>query len=166
MIGDAKNMIRAVLSTLGLAMVFAVISLPLLPPDAARAGTADQTPEEKKAEWQGRYRSLLQNAARLRGNVETSRENYARAQRRNYPRGGARQQFIVDAENAQKELVGVKEAIAQIAVDARHASIPPNWLYEVEDEPITVSAPASPSDQQDEQEDRAGRNPLYFDEDK
>lgn len=165
MIGDAKNMIRAVLSILGLAMAFAVISLPLLAPDAARAGT-DQTLEEKKAEWQGRYRSLLQNAARLRSNAETSRENYARAQRRNYPRGGARQQFIVDAENAEKELVEVKEAIAQIAVDARHASIPPNWLYAVEDEPITVSAPASPSDQQDEQEERAGRNPLYFDQDK
>ena len=118
MTGDARNMIRAALSTLGLALALAVISLPLLPPDAVGAD-GEQSLAEQKAEWQGRYRGLLQNAARLRSNAQLSRENYARAQRRNYPRGGARQQFILDAEKAERELVEVKAQIEQIAIDAR-----------------------------------------------
>lgn len=162
MTGDVRNMIRAALSTLGLAIALAVISLPLLPPEAARAG-GEQSLAEKKAEWQDRYRTLLQNAARLRSNADASRENYARAQRRNYPRGGARQQFILEAENAEKELVEVKEEIAQIAIDARHAAIPPSWLYEVDDEPISPTPAASASGQHDKQEERAGRNPIHFD---
>ena len=65
----------------------------------------------------------------------------------------------------------VKEELAQLQVDARHDSIPKNWLYEVEEEPITSGPPASASQNaaadDDDQDDREGRNPLYFeDEDK
>lgn len=154
-------MMRFLVSTLGMILALYAISLPLLAPDDAKAGTA-QTLLEQKAQWQDRYRTLLRDAARLQYNAEISRENYARAQRRNYPRGGARQQFILDAENAEKELVGVKEEIAQIFVDARRDAIPTVWLYEVDDEPITIAPPASASEEDDD--DRAGRNPLYLPE--
>ena len=159
-------MIRTALSTFGLAVALLAFGLPLFISDVAVAQD-ESALAQQKAEWQDRYRTLLRNQALLRSNIEISRENYARAQRRNYPRGGARQQFIIDAENAEKELVVVKEEIAQIAVDARHAGIPPNWLYEVEDEPLTAAPPASVSDDSDEkndEEDRAGRNPIYFED--
>jgi len=170
MIGDSKKMIRTLVSTLGMAIALCVIGLPILTPSAAEAQTGAQpTLEEQKAEWQNRYRSLLQNQARLHHNAQMARENYARAQRRNYPRGGARQQFLIDADDAEKELVTVKEEIAQIHVDARHASIPQNWLYDVEEEPITMGPPAASatnngSADADAEEDRAGRNPLYFED--
>jgi hypothetical protein len=150
-------MIRALISTLGLAIAVCAVSFPLLASDHAQADTFAQ-----KSEWQERYRSLLRNAARLEDNVAKSRENYARAQRRNYPRGGARQQFIIDADEAEKELVTVKAEIEQIFVDARHNAVPTNWLYEVDDEPIMPAAPASVSDGESDEDDRAGRNPLYF----
>ena len=170
--GDVSKMIRALTSTLGLAIALCVIGLPILASITAQAQAgAEPTLEEQKADWQGRYRSLLQNEARLHHNAQMARENYARAQRRNYPRGGARQQFLVDADDAEKELVTVKEELAQLQVDARHDSIPKNWLYEVEEEPITSGPPASASQNaaadDDDQDDREGRNPLYFeDEDK
>ncbi len=154
-------MMRFLVSTLGMILALYAISLPLLAPDDAKAGTT-QTLLEQKAQWQDRYRTLLRDAARLQYNAEISRENYARAQRRNYPRGGARRQFILDAEHAEKELVGVKEEIAQIFVDARRDAIPTVWLYEVDDEPITIAPPASASEEDDD--DRAGRNPLYLPE--
>jgi hypothetical protein len=93
-----------------------------------------------------------------------ARENYARAQRRNYPRGGARKQFLIDAEEADKQLVLVKEEIAQLNTSARHASIPQNWFYEVEEEPITYGAPAASasSDDRNGEDDDGGRNPLYL----
>ena len=160
--GDAKNMIRTALSTFGLAVALLAFGLPLLICDVALAQDESELAQQK-TEWQDRYRTLLRNQALLRSNIAISQENYARAQRRNYPRGGARQQFLIDADNAEKELVVVKEEIAQISVDARHAGIPPNWLYEVEDEPLTAAPPASVSDEKNDEEDRAGRNPLYFD---
>jgi hypothetical protein len=169
MIGDVKKMSRILVSTLGLAILLCLIGLPILTPSSAQAQTGAQpTLEEQKAEWQDRYRSLLQNQARLHHNAQMARENYARAQRRNYPRGGARQQFLIDAEDAEKELVTVKEEIAQISLDARHASIPQNWFYAVEEEPLTFGPPAASATNNgsnaDAEEDRAGRNPLYFED--
>ena len=161
--GEAKNMIRTALSTFGLAVALLAFGLPLFISDVAVAQD-ESALAQQKAEWQDRYRTLLRNQALLRSNIEISHENYARAQRRNYPRGGARQQFIIDAENAEKELVVVKEEIVQIAEDARHAGIPPKWLYEVDDEPLTAAPPASASDEKNDEEDRAGRNPLYFED--
>ena len=167
--GDVSKMIRAIYSTLGLAIALCVIGLPILASTTAQAQAgAEPTLEEQKADWQGRYRSLLQNEARLHHNAHMARENYARAQRRNYPRGGAREQFLIDADDAEKELVTVKEELAQLQLDARHEAIPKNWLYDVEEEPITSGPPASASrNAAADQDDREGRNPLYFeDEDK
>jgi hypothetical protein len=118
--------------------------------------------------WQARYRGLLHDRVRLNSNIEKSIKNYAQAQRRNYPRGGAREQFRIDAEDARNELAATEEAIEQILVDARRAGVRPGWLYEVEDEPIEASrsaAPASTEVNSKDDEDRAGRNPIYFQDD-
>jgi len=164
MIGDANKMLRAIVSTLGLAIALYAISLPLLTPDDAQADT-EQALLDQKAQWQDRYRSLLRDAAHFEQSAKKSRENYARARRRNYPRGGARQLFILEADEAEKKLVIVKDEIAQLIVDARRNAIPTNWRYEVEDEPVTLASPANASeDDGDGEDDRAGRNPLYFDD--
>lgn len=141
-----------------LACLLAFGAADLLPLAAGPASA--QTEEELlklKANWQERYRRLLTNRAILKNNVAKARKNYAQAQRRNYPRGGAREQFLLDAAAAEKELVGVEEEIEQIFVDARREGIVPGWLYEVDDEPIAVPAAADGAD--DAPDD--GRNPLY-----
>ena len=134
----------------------------LAAPVLARAETEEEL-MQKKQEWQDRYRKLRQEAARLERNAANARESYARAQRRNYPRGNALAQYLVDAENAEKELAKVKAELNGIFDEARREGIPPGWLYAVEDEPIDVPAPAaaggaSPGATDD---DDGGRNPLY-----
>jgi hypothetical protein len=158
------KMIRTSISILGLALLLCTASFSISMTASAQTAAAD--PAEQKDAWQSRYRRLLQDSARLAYNAEISRENYARAQRRNYPRGGARQQFLVDAEAADKELVDVKKEIEKILLEARHEALPPNWRFQVEDEPIDRPSPASASDEDDSAADRAGRNPLYLDDDK
>ncbi len=147
----------------GLVLMLAVAGGALLMADVAGAQTPEQELEQK-AQWQERYRVLLQTQETLRSNAEKSRDNYARAQRRNYPRGGARQQFILDAEKAEKELVKVKAETEEMLDQARREAIPQNWFYEVDDEPIQPLPAASTTDGQGTAaaQDREGRNPLYF----
>jgi hypothetical protein len=153
------------LLSLGLALA---MGLPT-PLPAVAADSADEQVdefEELKQEWQGRYRQQLQEAARLRRNAAQARENYSQAQRRNYPRGGARQQFLLDADEAERDLEKVEAGLEQTISEGRLAGALPGWFDEVDEEPIMVSEPAAPSDGMDARpEDREGRNPLYFDQD-
>jgi hypothetical protein len=151
-------MTRRIVSILAMALLL-VGSLAL--PAATQNAKPQQSLAERKAEWQERYRRLLLDASRLEQNAAGARENYARAQRRNYPRGGAREQFLIDAATAEKELEKVKQKIEAIFVEARREAIPPNWLYEVEDEGVTWTSPASQSSADVDD----GRNPLYADDD-
>lgn len=115
-----------------------------------------------KAEWQGEYRGLLQEALRLRTNATNARRNYAEAQRRNYPRGGARQQYLIDADAAEKQLAKVEQDIEALRVRARHEGAMPAWFYEVDDEDIVV--PRAPAAADPNGQDREGRNPLYLED--
>ena len=117
-----------------------------------------------KDEWQHDYRQLLQDAARLRRNSLNARENYARAQRRNYPRGGARQAMLVEAEEAERGLAEVDAQIEQLRLDGRRAGALPGWFYEVDEETQEPAQPAFPAEATEASpEDREGRNPLYLD---
>jgi hypothetical protein len=131
------------------------------------AGTASAESEEelaaKRTHWQEKYRTLRYDKVRLETDIETLTNAYALAQRRNFPRGGARDKLVVQAAEAKKQLAETEEALASIHDEARRAGIPPGWLYEVETEPVESSQPASPGAGEDA-EDRAGRNPLYFDD--
>lgn len=128
---------------------------------------AAETEEEilaKRTQWQERYRVALTNREILKDNIAKLRHSYAQAQRRNYPRGGARQAFLTQTDEQEALLVETEQEIVSIREEARAAGIPPGWLAEVEDEPIAVpSQPASPADGEDV--DRDGRNPLYLDDD-
>lgn len=122
-----------------------------------------ETEEEilaKRTQWQERYRVALTNREILKENIAKLRHNYAQAQRRNYPRGGAREAFLTKAREQEVLLEETEQEIVEIRAEARAASIPPGWLAEVEDEDIV--APAAPAE--DEEIDREGRNPLYLDD--
>lgn len=145
---------RAVACVLALALSFAA------------ALAAAETEEEilaKRTQWQDRYRVALTNREILKDNIAKLRNSYAQAQRRNYPRGGAREAFLMKAREQEVLLEETEKEIVAIREEARSASIPPGWLAEVEDEEIVApSQPAAPAE--DEQIDREGRNPLYFDD--
>ena len=149
---------------LGLSAALDGVGLSGLAPFAAESAQAGNENSELrlKKNWQDRYRRLLQNQARLRDNAAKSRENYSRARRRNYPRGGARQQFILDADEAERDLVKVEAETMELLEQARRDALPRNWVYEVEDE--NIQAPAATASDPDEPDDsREGRNPLYLD---
>ena len=130
----------------------------------ALAETEEET-MAKRLEWQDRYRVLLQNQAILKDNVAKLRHAYAQAQRRNYPRGGARERFLTQADEQQKQLDQVERELETIFAEARQAEIPPGWLYEVDDEELDLSGAPAAADLDDgaeaDDEDLEGRNPLY-----
>lgn len=150
-------MIRFLASILVSALAFGTIAV------ASAAAQGDSLEQQKDA-WQNEYRSKLRKAAHLEYTIEVSRENYARAQRRNYPRGGARQQFLIEADKAEKELADLRDEIDGFLTDARRNAIPPHWRFAVEDENVTFS-PAATASEDDAGDDREGRNPLYLKDD-
>ncbi|MBW2427035.1 MAG: hypothetical protein JRG86_22520, partial [Deltaproteobacteria bacterium] len=85
-------------------------------------------------------------------------------------RGGARQQFLIDEQQAKDELANVRQQIEDLKLRARQEGVMSGWLYEVEDEDFSVPEPAAPDDwdpeaDADEAYDREGRNPLYLEDD-
>lgn len=89
-----------------------------------------------KAYWQGRYRELRLEEARL---VETERlatKEYADANRRNYRRSGVRHFHRTNANEAKAQLVIVRAEIEQVREDVVDAGGTVNWLDEVDDEGI------------------------------
>ena len=147
---------------LALALALCAASPFVVAPKAAAQILDEEALMAKRQEWQQRYRQLLRDRQLYTENIATAQKNYAQAQRRNYPRGGARQQFLVDAQEAESGLAETQKAIEALFVEARQNDVPPGWLAEVEDETITYEKPAAPGAND---EDRAGRNPLYFEDD-
>lgn len=134
----------------------AAISLP------AEAQSEEET-LAKREYWQDKYRVLLRNQAILKDNVTKLEHDYAQAQRRNYPRGGARNELLMKAIGQRQQLAQTEKEIASIFTEARKADVPPGWLYEIEDEPIDTRRPALPDTSGED--DRAGRNPRFHDQD-
>ena len=89
-----------------------------------------------KAHWQGRYRKLRLEEARL---VETERlatKEYADSNRRNYRRSGVRHFHRTNANEAKKQLGIVREQIESMRTDIVAAGGSVHWLDEVDEEPI------------------------------
>ena len=160
---------RSVVATLTIGLLSggpAALSLFAIQAPAAHAQLAgEEELQNQKEYWQERYRRLRQDAARLERNAERARKAYALAQRRNYPRGGARQKLSQQIEDAETELESVRKEIEELPSEARRAGAMPGWLYEVEEEEVVIPEPAAPdAADAEEAEDRAGRNPLYLDD--
>jgi len=147
----------------GLSAALDGIGLSVFAPNMALAQTGDPALEQKN-EWQERYRIMLTNQAILADNAEKLRKNYAQAQRRNYPRGGARDKFLLDAAQAEADLAELKTATAELLASARRKDLPRSWFYEIDDEEIQLPTPAAKAQGDGEQDtSRDGRNPLYLD---
>lgn len=151
---------NAASALLGLALAPA-LAIPFFS-DVAVAETEEEA-LVKKAEWQDRYRVLRTNAFRMRENAKKLRRAYGLAQHANYPRGGAREDFRLQVEKAERDADDFTAQIEEFQEDARRNEIPPGWLAEVEDEPIDPGLPAA-RDDADSEEDREGRNPIYFED--
>ena len=150
--------LRTTLAALATAFVVALVAVPFV-----ASPVAAETEEEllaKRAHWQDQYRVLLQNRSILQRNIERLEHDYAQAQRRNYPRGGARQRYRDLANEQRAELADVEQRIEAIFRDARASDVPPGWLYEVEDDVARNPMPAAKEPAADVA-DREGRNPLY-----
>ena len=150
------------------ALLLSAGGLPLTLPIAAQADemAEDVDPEvELRETWQRKYRNLLRDAARLRRNVAASEADYKRAQRRNYPRGDAREQIVRNGNESRRDLVRVEAAIEKLQGDARAAGVRPGWLYDVEQEDFGPAPAAAATESEESDRDREGRNPIYFDDD-
>ncbi len=151
---------------LALSLGFAVAT-PALASDetAATPLSGEETLAEQKEHWQARYRRLLRDKARLERNIASAKNNYTLAQRRNYPRGGARERYRLDAERGEQELSRVEDDIDRLLAEGRRDGALPGWFAEVEDESFDVPepvAPAAPSAR--DRRDREGRNPIWFED--
>ena len=144
------------------AVAFALAFLVALATGSAFAETEEELLAKRNL-WQERYRVALTNRVILQNNIDKLLHNYAQAQRRNYPRGGAREAFRTQADEQKALLEETEREIFSIQEEARAAGIPPGWLAEIEDEDLT--APAAPSgDDESDEIDREGRNPRFFED--
>lgn len=130
---------------------------------AAEPGDAEG---QLKEEWQLKYRNLLHDLARTKRNAAAGRKAYMKANRRNYPRGEARERILSDTEEAER-MIGVLEArVEDLKVDARQAGVRPGWLFDVEQEDFSRPLPAAKAtDDEADPRDREGRNPRFFEDD-
>jgi len=124
---------------------------------AARTGAEQSGP---KAYWQERYRNLINRAAELRDIIETERELYADANRRNYRRGDKRHRHRIKLIEAEDQLEVIEAELETIKDDGRRAGALPGWFYEVESE-LEVLGGKPPVERGPG--DR-GRNPLYVED--
>lgn len=175
-----RDGIVTVLTVLGLGMSFAVGSSLALRAGPTHAESLAEA-QEKKEEWQSRYRGLRLQQARLEKTIDLATKEYADANRRSYRRSGVRHFHRANAQLAEKELEKIRVELEQIYDDARVEGIPLIWLYEVEDEKIDSSqvtglgdyanesgflGSVDTDDDREETEsegsENAGRNPIHL----
>lgn len=89
-----------------------------------------------KAYWQGHYRSLRVEEARLVETVNLATKEYADSNRRNYRRSGVRHFHRTNANEAKVELAKVRQQIASCHDEVVAAGGMVAWLDEVDDEAI------------------------------
>jgi hypothetical protein len=94
---------------------------------------------EQKREWQGRYRALRIQVARLELTADLATKEYADANRRNYRRSGVRHFHRENALRARVEAERVRKELGQLKETARAAGLPRSWFDEVDEEPIDRS---------------------------
>lgn len=119
------------------ALAVATASLgPILLEQSAAAGEVETGEAELRAFWQGRYRKLRHEEARLVETVKLATKEYADANRRTYRRSGVRHFHRTNANEAKKELAVVRAEMEAMYDEASAAGVPIFWLDEVAEEPI------------------------------
>ncbi|MBY0399664.1 hypothetical protein K2X89_05170 [Myxococcota bacterium] len=113
--------------------VAGIAGLALRPVSAA---AQDASLDDLKTHWQGVYRKLRVEEARLIETARLATKEYADSNRRNYRRSGVRHFHRTNANEAKAELADVRRRIEAVFSDVVAAGGSVNWLYEVDDEPI------------------------------
>lgn len=134
---------------------------------AAPTATAGATSAEdgRKAEWQDRYRTIRNNAVRMRDNATKLQRAYKLSQHSNYPRGGARTRFKQQVEESLQKADDYEAQQQRFLDEARANQIPPGWIYEVDEEPVDPGAPASAMANGEATHAKPapeGRNPAFY----
>ncbi len=106
---------------------------------ASEAADRDEQPlpdlagPEAKAEWQGRYRALIDQVSGAVTRYEIARARYSKNRQRNTARGQARREINEQLREAEIERTEAEAELAKFPEIARRAGVPPGWLREVED---------------------------------
>jgi hypothetical protein len=137
------------------------LSIPLLPASAVAADNEEES--AKKADWQDRYRTIRNNALRMRDNATKIRRAYDLSQHSNNSQAGIRERFKQQVLETERKAEGSEAQLARFLADARESQIPPAWIYEVDDEPMAPSVPAAAAgvDPSHPVNAPGARNPAY-----
>lgn len=92
-----------------------------------------QPDESEKADWQDRYRTLIENAALASVRYDAAKRAYSKNRQRNVKRGDKRKEINLTVHDAEIAKAKADEELAEFPELARRAGVPPGWLREVED---------------------------------
>jgi len=118
----------------GLALGLALFANPGLATDPAASGQAGAAAQDDeaalKADWQGRYRALVQEVEKTSAQLETDRRAYTKSKQRGRLKGGTREEVLTRIAENERKLAELEQALQQFPEEARRAGIPPGWLRE------------------------------------
>lgn len=97
-------------------------------------------PDSEKAEWQQRYRDLLESVSAAASRYEAARVAYSMNRLNNLRLGEARAEINEEFREAQIELATAQAELADFPELARRAGVLPGWLREVDDSAGAASA--------------------------
>jgi hypothetical protein len=103
---------------------------PLLPAPARAQDTGSS--DEVRAEWQERYRDLIEQERRASERLEAARTAYADGRQRKRLRGERKLEVMEELDNAEADHQKARDELEAFPEEARRAGIPPGWLREVE----------------------------------
>ncbi|MBY0398772.1 hypothetical protein K2X89_00615 [Myxococcota bacterium] len=164
MIGDSTKHRWSRLFAAGTLALSLVSGWAVFSASTSALAAADDAEVALKTEWQERYRTLRNNAVRMRDNAIKLRRAYSLSQHSNYPRGGARVRFKQQVEDTEHKADQYEAQMASFLDEARQSQIPPGWIYEVDEEPIDPGSPAAAAGDEPTHQVGVpeGRNPAYY----
>jgi hypothetical protein len=118
----------ALVATMGLANDPAAAAQPTATTQRAAAAQDDEA--ALKADWQGRYRALVQNVEKTSAQLEADRRTYQKARQRGRLKGGTRDEVLTRIAENEIKLAELEQALQQFPEEARRAGVPPGWLRE------------------------------------
>ena len=119
----------ATLVALGLGAPLAGAPLAPSPARAQDPGSSDAV----RAEWQGRYRDLIEQQRMALERLEAARAAYADGRQRKRLRGEHKLEVMEELGHAEADYQKARDELEAFPEEARRAGIPPGWLRDAED---------------------------------
>jgi len=99
-----------------------------------------ELPDGDKAEWQQRYRDLIESVSAAASRHEAAKAAYTKNRQINRKRGEARDKINVELQESEVALAKARADLRDFPDLAHRAGVPPGWLREVEDSEVTSPA--------------------------